>query len=98
MNSTRYGERLSALADATDAPVVVMESPRGLKDPSLGDFAKALARADLIVSLGKPVNFTLGFGAAGVCSPTCKWIVIDAEAGERNRAQLNLADRLVLAR
>lgn len=97
LNSTRNGERLSALADATDAPVVVMESPRGLKDPSLGNFAKAVARADLIVSLGKPVNFTLGFGAAGVCSPTCKWIVIDAEAGERNRAQLNLADRLVFA-
>ncbi len=97
LSFTRFGMCLPALADATDAPVVVMESPRGLKDPSLGDFAKAVARADLIVSLGKPVNFTLGFGRTSVCSPTCKWIVIDAEVDERDRAQLNLADRLVVA-
>ncbi len=96
MSLTRRGEQLSALAVAVDVPVVAMESPRGLKDPSLGDFAKALANADLVVGLGKPVNFTLGFGSANVCSPTCKWIVIDAEAEERERAQLNLGDRLDL--
>jgi len=96
MSFTRCGEQLSALAAAVDAPVVAMESPRGLKDPSLGDFAKALAKADLVVSLGKPVNFTLGFGGTGVCLPTCKWIVIDADAEERERAQLNLGDRLGL--
>jgi acetolactate synthase-1/2/3 large subunit len=96
MSSTRHGEQLCALANAVDAPVVAMESPRGLKDPSLGDFAKAMAKADLIVCLGKPVNFTLEFGSTGVCSPTCKWIAIDADADERKRAQLNLGDRLDL--
>ena len=94
MSFTRCGEQLSDLAAAVDAPVVAMESPRGLKDPSLGDFAKVLAKADLVVSLGKPVNFTLGFGSTGVCLPACRWIVIDAEAEERARAKLNLADRL----
>jgi acetolactate synthase-1/2/3 large subunit len=97
MSFTRCGEQLSALAAAVDAPVVAMESPRGLKDPSLGDFAKAMAMADLIVCLGKPVNFTLGFGSTSVCLPTCRWIVIDVEADERERAKLNLADRLDLA-
>jgi len=97
MNLTRYGEGLSALADAVDAPVVAMESPRGLNDPSLGDFSQAVAKSDLIVSLGKPLNFALGFGSTDVCLPTCKWMVIDAEAEERARARLNLADRLVLA-
>ncbi len=96
MSFTRYGAQLSALAAAVDAPVVAMESPRGLKDPSLGDFAKALTKADLVVCLGKAVNFTLGFGSTAVCSPACKWIVIDAEAEERERAQLNLQDRLSL--
>ncbi|MEO9875539.1 MAG: thiamine pyrophosphate-binding protein [Anderseniella sp.] len=96
MSFTRGGEQLSALAAAVDAPVVAMESPRGLKDPSLGDIAKVLADADLVVCLGKPVNFTLGFGSTGVCSPTCRWVVIDAEAEERERAQLNLGDRLGL--
>ncbi|MGI9512959.1 MAG: thiamine pyrophosphate-binding protein [Anderseniella sp.] len=94
MSSTRYGKQLSALADAVDAPVVAMESPRGLKDPSLGDFAGSMTKADLVVSLGKPVNFALGFGGTSVCLPTCRWIVIDAEAGERDRANLNLAERL----
>lgn len=96
MSFTRCGEQLSSLAAAMDVPVVAMESPRGLKDPSLGNFAKALAKADLVVCLGKPVNFTLGFGSTSVCSPACRWIVIDAEAEERKRAQLNLQDRLDL--
>lgn len=97
MNATRSPDELSALAKALDAPVVTMESPRGLSDPSLGDFAKALARADIVVSLGKPVDFSLGFGSIDVCSAGAKWIVIDAEAQERQRANLNLGNRLVFA-
>jgi acetolactate synthase I/II/III large subunit len=94
MNSTRSGEANNRLADGLDAPVVAMESPRGLKDPSLGDFAKALGQADLVVSLGKPINFTVGFGGPAVCSPECRWIVVDAEPREHDRARLNLGDRL----
>ncbi|PWW03551.1 acetolactate synthase-1/2/3 large subunit [Hoeflea marina] len=97
MNTTRQGTVLTALQDALDVPVVAMESPRGLKDPSLGDFAKALGQADLVISLGKPVNFTLGFGGAAVTAPGCRWIVIDSDAPERKRAALNLGDRLALA-
>lgn len=97
MNATRQGTVLKVLTEAVDAPVVPMESPRGLKDPSLGDFAGALSKADLVVCLGKPVNFTLGFGATKVCAESCNWIVIDAEAQERDRAHLNLGDRLNLA-
>lgn len=97
MNATRAGETLEALGKAIDAPVVAMESPRGLKDPSLGDFAKALAKADVVICLGKPVDFTLGFGNPNVCAPTANWIVIDAEASERDRAHLNLGNRLALA-
>ena len=94
MNVTRCAAALRALAAALDAPVVAMESPRGLKDPALGDFAQALAKADVVLSLGKPVNYTLGFGAAAACSPSCTWMVVDAEAAERDRARLNLGDRL----
>lgn len=96
MNATRQGSVLTALKDALDVPVVAMESPRGLKDPALGDFAHALGQADLVVSLGKPVNFTLGFGAATLTGPACRWIVIDSDATERNRAALNLGERLSL--
>ncbi len=97
MNTTRQSSAVDALAAAVDAPVVAMESPRGLNDPSLGDFAKALAQADLVLCLGKPVNFTLGFGGTKVCANDCEWFVIDAEAQERDRAHLNLGDRLKLA-
>lgn len=96
MSLTRYGAQLAALADAVDAPVVAMESPRGLRDPALGDFAKAMAKTDLVVNLGKRVDFALGFGSADVCPPTCRWIMIDAEVEECDRARLNLGDRLDL--
>jgi acetolactate synthase-1/2/3 large subunit len=95
MNATRAGEVLSRLAIAVDAPVVPMESPRGLRDPSLGDFARALAKADLVVSLGKAVDFTLGFGAEAVCDPSCAWLVVSADDAERDRAHRNLGGRLL---
>src|SRR5918996_765835 len=90
LNATRAGQLLARLADAEAAPVVPMESPRGLKDPSLGDFSQALAKADLIVCLGKAVDFTLGFGAEAVCN----WLVVSADAAERDRAHRNLGGRL----
>jgi acetolactate synthase-1/2/3 large subunit len=92
MNATRAGELLPCLAEAAQAPVVPMESPRGLKDPSLGDFSRALAKADLIVCLGKAVDFTLGFG---VGAEGCDWLFVSAEAAERDRAHRNLGQHLV---
>lgn len=97
LNTTRSGDTLKRLADALDAPVLALESPRGLKDPSLGDFAKAVAQADLVISLGKPVNFTLGFGAPEVRAAASKWVIIDADAAERDRAHLNLGNALALS-
>lgn len=65
-NRTRARGLLEKLADALDAPVISMESPRGLKDPCLGDFASVLSKADVIVSLGKNIDFTAGFGRKSV--------------------------------
>jgi acetolactate synthase-1/2/3 large subunit len=92
LGRTRFGHGLDALARAIDAPVVAMESPRGLKDPSLGDFAKALFEADLIISLGKRIDFTLGFGAPA--RPECRWLLVDADEAEHERARRNLDRRL----
>src|SRR5262245_4825900 len=52
------------LEEATGIPVIGMESPRGVNDPSLGRLAEVLARADLVLLLGKQVDFTLKFGKA----------------------------------
>ena len=94
MNATRAGGLAADLAAAVDAPVIVMESPRGLQDPALGAVAQALRQADLVVSLGKRVDFTLGFGAPGSAA---SWILLDPDADERDRARRNLGGALAQA-
>ena len=74
LNRTRAGDLIADLQSLTGVPVLNLESPRGLGDPSLGDLKGALAKADLIVSLGKAIDFTIGFGGAAF-EPSAKWIV-----------------------
>ena len=57
---------LAQLEAALGVPVVPMESPRGINDPRLGAFAEVLRQADLIVLLGKALDFTLRFGRSAV--------------------------------
>ena len=76
------GDGPTALADlsaATGAPVVQMESPRGTNDPALGAFAEVLAQADLVVLLGKKLDFTLKMGAAPDIAAHCRFIQIDPD-------------------
>jgi acetolactate synthase-1/2/3 large subunit len=93
LNYTRAGAVIDALEAATGAPVLSLESPRGLGDPSLGDLAGVFGQADLIVSLGKSIDFTLAFGVANKFADGARWIVVDAEPDARDRAQRNLGDR-----
>jgi acetolactate synthase-1/2/3 large subunit len=51
-------------------PIVGMESPRGVNDPSLGKLAAVLRRADAVLLVGKPKDFTLKFGQA--FAPDCR--------------------------
>jgi acetolactate synthase I/II/III large subunit len=82
-------------ADVLDVPVIGMESPRGINDPGLGAFAEILVEADLVVLIGKPLDFTLRFGEA--LSPSCKWIVIDPDAALFVRAAKAIGERLLLS-
>lgn len=77
---------LASLETATGVPAVPMESPRGLNDARLGAFAEALRRADLIVLLGKALDFTLRFGDAPAIDPACRFIVVDPEEALVRRA------------
>jgi acetolactate synthase-1/2/3 large subunit len=52
------------LEDELGIPVIPMESPRGVADPSLGAFAQILAKADCILLVSRPLDFTLRFGKA----------------------------------
>ena len=84
-------------ADALDVPVIGMESPRGINDPGLGAFAEILAEADLVVLIGKQLDFTLRFGEPPALSPSCKWVVIDPDAAMIARAEKAMAKRLLLS-
>lgn len=69
----------SALQQSVGIPVITMESPRGLGDPSLGKVADVLKDADCLVLLGKQPDFTLAFGASDKLSATTL-CVVDADA------------------
>jgi acetolactate synthase-1/2/3 large subunit len=95
LSATRSKGLLEKLADALDAPVISMESPRGLNDPSIGDFAQQVPNADLIVSLGKRFDFTTGFGKPPAMNENAQFIVVDAEENELERARRALGPRLI---
>lgn len=97
MCTERGRKTMREAADALDVPVIGMESPRGINDPGLGAFAEILIEADLIVLIGKPLDFTLRFGEAPALSPSCKWIVIDPDPAVIARAEKALAKRLLLS-
>ncbi len=67
---------LRSFEEAARVPCIVMESPRGVNDPSLGLLAEVLAAADVAVLAGKRRDFTLKFGAA--FAPRCRVIESDA--------------------
>ena len=71
--------RMAALETVSGIPVLGMESPRGLNDPSLGAFAEVLAQADCLVLVGKPLDFTLKFGDAPAVAPACRFVVVDPD-------------------
>lgn len=95
---TRAGrKRLTALEAQHSIPVVGMESPRGLLDPSLGAFAEVLARADCVLLLGKRLDFTLKFGRSPTFAADCEFLQIDPEAQELERSRRAVGARLKFA-
>jgi acetolactate synthase I/II/III large subunit len=94
LTQTRAPGLAQRLEAATGAPVVAMESPRGLNDPALGQLAWVFAQADHVLLLGKPLDFTLRFGAA---SPQAHWAIVHDEAEECARAERNLGEQVQIA-
>ena len=93
LNATRGRDILPSLAGALDCPVIPMESPRGLKDPALGDLAAILARADRVLLLGKAIDFTLGFGEGAVFGADMRVDVVDPDPAMLDRAWRKLGAR-----
>ncbi len=96
LNQLRAGDKLSLLQERWQAPVVCMESPRGLSDPSLGQVAKAIGQADCVVLLGKKPDFTTGFAAANIM-PAEKIIVVETDAQELEKSKELIGTRCSIA-
>lgn len=95
LNRTRASGLVGDLEKALGVPVLSLESPRGLNDPALGRLATALKNADLVVSLGKRIDYTLGLGASDKVGAEKKWVIIEGEPTGRERAVRNLGERAV---
>ena len=97
MNRSREGVRIAALETALHVPVVPMESPRGLRDPALGLFSDMLAASDLVVVLGKAIDFAVGFVRPPAVDATAELIVIDPDDGMIDRAYRLAGERIVMS-
>ena len=90
-------KRLQELEDASGVPVIGMESPRGLLDPSLGAFAEVLAQADRVLLIGKRLDFTTGFGRSPAFRSDCEFLQLDPEQSEISRSMAAVGGRLTFA-
>ena len=94
MAHTRTGDALAQLQSALNAPVICMESPRGLRDPSLGALIDLTRSADRILLLGKSPDFTTGFLGKDMGVPDARFAIIDPEETELARASARIGKRL----
>ncbi len=76
-------ERLLA---ATGVPALPMESPRGVNDPWLHTATACLGRADLVLLLGKKLDFAVRFGGTPPFEPSCRFVQADWDAEALDRS------------
>jgi acetolactate synthase-1/2/3 large subunit len=92
MTGMRGRAQREALTEACGIPVLGMESPRGVNDPALGAVAEVLKQADLVLLLGKKLDFTLRFGRSPAFAPGCRFIQVDPDEAVLARAKHALGD------
>ena len=93
---SRMGNVLEALEQKLGVPVVAMESPRGLNDPALGSLAQVLPDVDVVLCIGKKIDFTISFAKSPLFDEDCRFLIIDPVAESLNRTKSILGDRLVI--
>jgi acetolactate synthase-1/2/3 large subunit len=87
---------LKELEAATNTPAVILESPRGIADATLGAFAELTRKVDLVVLLGKALDFTTRWAAVPDFASNVRVISIDPEAALLGRAMREMGDRLII--
>ena len=96
MFRTGYPPTREALSTALEVPIIHLDSPRGLRDPSKGALTTLVAAADCVFYLGKPVDFTSGFGADAFLPAQKIMMVSDNPATLAHAAEV-FADRLIIS-
>ena len=95
--SSRVGRTLLAeLEQATQVPTVVLESPRGVADATIGAFADIMRRADLVLLLGKALDFTVRWIAPPVADKSALLIVLDPDGDLVARAAREKREELLI--
>jgi acetolactate synthase I/II/III large subunit len=76
---------LHELETTFGVPTCISEGPRSFNDATLGAYAHVAAQADLILLLGKALDFTLKFGGAPIAKD-CRIVAIDPDGAILGRA------------
>ena len=93
--SSRHGRTmLKRLEQATGAPYAVIESPRGTNDATIGAFSDVVKQADLIVLLGKALDFTVRWATGPGFAADVGLIAIDPDGALVARAARETGERL----
>jgi len=78
-------QAVDRLAGPTGIPALPMESPRGVNDPWLHMASHRLGQADLVLLLGKRLDFAVRFGGAPSFAPGCRFVQVDWDAEALDR-------------
>jgi acetolactate synthase-1/2/3 large subunit len=97
MSNASGRDLLAKLEAATGAPAMILESPRGLADATLGALPDLAKRADLVLLLGKALDFSLKWATAPSFAADVQLIAIDPEVELTARAKREKGDALVFA-
>ena len=91
--------RISEELLSARVPMINMESPRGVNDPSLGAFPEVLKESDLILLLGKKLDFGLKFGDDSALSSNAAIIHVDHDISvlEQARKAISRSERLIVS-
>src|SRR5262249_18516689 len=87
---------LARLEAAAKTPAAVIESPRGVADATLGAFGDVVRSADLIVLLGKALDFTTRWARGSGFDPAVRLISLDPEPALVDRAAREKGERLLI--
>ncbi|HEV8675240.1 MAG TPA: thiamine pyrophosphate-binding protein [Methylomirabilota bacterium] len=79
MGRARRWVDVAGLAARTGLPALLMESPRGVNDPALRGAAACLGEADVVLLLGKRLDFSLRFGQSPPFAAGCRFVELPGD-------------------